>query len=89
MTSSAEKLYASLSQSPFGRKRDEVERMVKGFGFVIVSGRGPHDSIEHPEYPSLRLPLPRHATLHVRIVRLAIELVDEYRALQNKKEQQS
>ncbi len=85
MTSSAEKLYASLSQSPFGRKRDEVVRMVQGFGFVVVSGRGPHDSIEHPDYPVLRLSLPRHATLHVRIVRLALDLIDEYRTLQEKK----
>jgi hypothetical protein len=86
MTPRAEKLYASLSQSPHGRKRVEVDRMLKAYGFVIVSGRGPHDSAEHPEYPILRLALPRHVTLHVRIVRLALELVDELLKLRSGQE---
>lgn len=86
MTPRGEKLYDSLSQSPAGRKRVEVERMLKAFGFVIISGRGPHDSVEHPDFPILRFPLPSHATLHVRIVRLALELVDELRTLQSGQE---
>lgn len=64
-----------------GFKRKELESLYTAFGFIIKSGRGPHDKVYHPDYPQLITWLPRHKELGEYNVDNAIKLIDRLQKL--------
>lgn len=75
MPTTAEKLLdrAKIGQSNW--KRQEIDRLFKGFGFTIRSGRS-HDIVSHPDHPDLRQTLPRHRKVKPVYVRNAVRLIE-------------
>ncbi len=75
MPSSADKLYEKAKKTHSGWKRQEIDRLYKGFGFIIRHGSS-HDIVSHPDYPNLRETLPRHGTMKPIYVRRAVRLIN-------------
>ncbi len=75
MTSKAHKLLERMKQSKTGWKRQDLDKLYVGFGFIIQHGSN-HDIVKHPQYPQLRTTLPRHNYLARGYVDYAIKLVD-------------
>lgn len=88
MPSKAEKLLAKMRKSPKNWKRQDLETLYVGFGFIIKSSRGPHDKVVHPEFPVLITSLPRHKELAVYNITQAINLVDRLIILKKAKEEE-
>jgi hypothetical protein len=90
MPSKAEKLLARMRQTQTGWKRADLDSLFEGFGFVIISGRGPHDKVSHPDFPEI-LPtsLPRHSRVHEYIIKQAIKLIDKLEVLKRKRENEN
>ena len=86
MPSKASKLLEQMRQKKSGWKRHDLERLYKGFGFVIKAG-GSHDKVTHPEFPELITSLPRHGRIHEYMVIQAIKLIDKLEKLRAEKEQ--
>lgn len=84
MPPKAEKLLAQMRQSTKNWKRHDLETLYKGFGFIIQSGRGPHDKVYHPDFPALVTALPRHKELANYQITQAIGLIDKLLALKKK-----
>ena len=82
MTSKAEKLLEKMRQSPNNWKRNDLESLYTGFGFIIVNSRGPHDKVFHPNYPVLITSLPRHTELGIYNIRQAIKLIERLKLLE-------
>lgn len=82
MSDKAEKLLEKLRANKKGVTRVELERLYKGFGFVISSGKGPHDSVTHPDFPMLYTSLPRHRKLLKYNVVQAVRLIDRLKELE-------
>lgn len=89
MPKKREKLLEQLRESQKGRKRADLVSMYKGFGFTIQSATGGHDKVTHPDFPSLITSLPRHRDVLPYLVREAVKLVDELKALQRQKEEEA
>jgi hypothetical protein len=85
MASSAEKLLERAKQSQSGWKRQELDRLYEGFGFIIRHGRN-HDIISHPEHPDLREIVPRHRKVKPPYVRAAVKRISELLSRQEKGE---
>lgn len=64
-----------------GWHRQELVSLYDGFGFIIKSGRGPHDKVFHPDYPELITWLPRHNKLHEYNIEQAVKLIDRLQKL--------
>lgn len=88
MPSKAEKLLALMRQSKKNWKRKDLETLYEGFGFIIKSGRGPHDRVSHPDYPVLFTSLPRHRELANAYITQAIDMIDQLLALQKAKNEE-
>lgn len=85
MTSKAEKLLEQMRLSKNNWSRADLDRLYKGFGFVITHG-SKHDVVKHPGFPELRATLPRHTFLAKGYVEQAIKLVDKNNELQKSEE---
>jgi hypothetical protein len=83
--SEATKLLERARHSKVGWKRNEIDRLYKGYGFVIKPGAN-HDKVYHPDFPQLITSLPRHNRVHEYIVGQAIKLIDRLNQLQSEKE---
>jgi len=86
MPSKASKLLERARRSKNGWTRDEIDRLYKGYGFIIESG-GNHDKVTHPDFPQLITALPRHKRVASYIVRQAIQLIDRLTELQDEEEE--
>jgi predicted RNA binding protein YcfA (HicA-like mRNA interferase family) len=75
MTSKAQKLLERMRQSKASWKRDDLDRLYEGFGFVISHGKS-HNIVKHPDFPELRATLPRHNYLAKGYVEYAVKLID-------------
>ena len=76
MTSKAEKLLEQMRNSKSNWKRADLDKLYKGFGFIISHGTN-HDIVKHPDFPLLRTTLPRHRELARGYVEFAVKLVDK------------
>lgn len=85
MTSSAKKLYERAKRRPNGWRRQEIDRLYYGFGFIIRSGSS-HDIVSHPDNSYLRETLPRSNDVKPVYVRRAVRLID---TLMNQQESNS
>lgn len=85
MTSKAQKLLERMKQSKAGWKRNDLDKLYTGFGFIISHG-GSHDIVKHPDFPQLRATLPRHNYLAIGYVEFAIKLVDMLLEMQKEKD---
>ncbi len=83
MTSSAQKMLEKMRLSKSGWKRADLDRLYKGFGFIMTHGAS-HDIVKHIEYPQLRTTLPRHNDIAKGYVQEAIRLIDSLLELQEK-----
>ena len=84
MPKKASKLLEQLRNSKAGKKRKDLDKLYIGHGFEIVSGKR-HDVVKHPDHPSLRTVLPRHAKeLAKKYVSIAVDLVDTLKALEQR-----
>lgn len=75
MPTSAEKLLTKAKNTQSGWNRQEIDRLYKGFGFIIRHGSN-HDIVSHPDYPNLRETLPRHGIIKPVYVRRAVRLIN-------------
>lgn len=74
-----------MRQNSNNWKRRDLESLYLGFGFIIKTGRGPHDKVYHPDFPFLVTSLPRHRKLAKVYVTIAVDLVDKLNALLKEK----
>lgn len=74
---------AKLSKAGWNRTR--LDSLYKGFGFIIKTGRGPHDKVYHPDHPELFTWLPRHTKLGEYNVNNAIKLIEKLQGLKEAK----
>jgi hypothetical protein len=84
----AQKLLDRMRKSRSGWKRQEIDRLYEGYGFVIEPG-GNHDKVSHPDYPQLVTSLPRHGRAHEYVVTQAIKNIDKFIELEREKETQN
>ena len=76
---SAEKLLEDMRNSASGWGQKDFERLLSGFGFKWREGR---DRVYfHPEYPQLRISVPRHNSLRDWVARDAVRLIDKLKGL--------
>ncbi len=76
----ARKLLENMRQSATNWKRNDLDRLYIGFGFVIIHG-AKHDTVKHPRYPHLLTRLPRHTIIAKPHIKVAVELIDELEKL--------
>ena len=81
MVSKAIKLLEQMRNSKTGWKRSDLDKLYKGFGFVVKNGSN-HDIMKHPDFPELRATLPRHRQLARGYVEFAVKLIDRLIDLQ-------
>ena len=81
MPTKAEKLLEQMRNSKSNWNRADLDRLYKGFGFVITHS-GNHDIVKHPAFPQLRTSLPRHRVLAKGYVEYAVKLVERLSELQ-------
>jgi len=81
MGDEAVKLLAKARASKAGWNRKRLDSLYEGFGFIIKTGRGPHDKVYHPDHPALVTWLPRHTKLGEYNVDNAIKLIDKLQKL--------
>lgn len=82
MGANASKLLEKARASKAGWNRLKLDRLYKGFGFIIKMGNGPHDKVYHPKYPQLITWLPRHNKLGEYNIDNAIKLIDSLQKLE-------
>lgn len=85
MPTKAEKLLEQMRNSKSNWKRADLDKLYKGFGFIISHG-GNHDIATHPNYLQLRATLPRHRDLAKGYVEFAVKLIDKLLILQRENE---
>jgi hypothetical protein len=88
MPRNAEKLLEQMRKSKNNWKINDLKALYRGFGFIITGG-GPHDTVQHPEYPSLITFLPRHRKVALYSVNQAISLIDKLKLFQDEKARNS
>ena len=81
MPSGAEKLLERKQRSKAGWKRNDLETLYEGFGFVLKHG-GKHDHYRHPDYPELRDTLKRSRSVPEYNVRNAVNLIKRLKVLE-------
>lgn len=81
MGDDAVKLLEKARLSKAGWNRTKLDSLYTGFGFIIKSGRGPHDKVFHPNHPELFTWLPRHTKLGEYNIDNAIKLIDRLQKL--------
>lgn len=82
MGEEAARLLEKARTSKAGWNRTKLDSLYKGYGFIIKSGRGPHDKVYHPKFPQLFTWLPRHTKLGEYNIENAIKLIDKLLKLQ-------
>ena len=85
MGDAARKLLEKMRASPSGWGQSDFERLFQGFGFAQREG-GSHTIYTHPEYPGLRMSVPRHNDLREWVARDSVKLIDELLYLQSRSE---
>jgi hypothetical protein len=88
MPSRTDKLLEQMKNSKSNWKRNDLDRLYEGFGFIIKHG-GNHDIVKHPKYPQLRATLPRHREIAKVYVECAVKLIDTLLELEKEKEGQN
>lgn len=78
----AAKLRARMARSPGGWGSNDLDRLFRGFGFVMREG-GKHRLYSHPTYPMLRATVPRGSPLATGHVESALKLLDRLDDLSN------
>lgn len=86
MPTKAEKLLERMRASQAGWKRNDLDSLYEGFGFIITSG-GNHDKVSHPDFPQLVTSLPRHNRVATYIVKQAIRMIDRLNELRRAEEE--
>ena len=84
MSPRVEKLLERMRRSKANWKRRDLERLYRGYGFVIEHG-AKHDIVVHPDFPQLMQTLPRHREAKKGYVKDAIALIEMYLKLQERK----
>lgn len=70
-------LFQRAKTSPYGWRRDELDKLYKHYGFIIEIG-SKHDIVKHPNYPDLRATLTRGSgELHHDYVRHAVDMIEK------------
>ena len=82
MGTEAIKLLQRMHDSKAGWKRNDLDRLYEGFGFIIKKGRGPHDKIFHPDHPELFAFVPRHTKLGEYNITNALKLIERLQKLE-------
>ena len=84
MGGEAVKLLERMHASKAGWKRNHIDRLYKGFGFIIKNGHGknPHDKIYHPNHPELFTFVPRHKKVGEVYIDIAIKLIDRLQKIE-------
>jgi len=79
----AVKLFERMCVSKSGWKRDHLDRLYIGFGFVIKNGHGknPHDKVYHPGHPELFTFIPRHNKVAEVYIDNAIKLIKKFQKI--------
>lgn len=77
MGDEAVKELEKAKRSKAGWNRTRLDSLYTGFGFIIKTGRGPHDKVYHPDHPELVTWLPRHTKLGEYNIDNAIKLIDK------------
>lgn len=75
MGGEAVKLLERMRASRAGWKRNHLDRLYSGFGFIIKNGRGKHDKVYHPDHPELFTFIPRHTRIGEYNIDNAIKLI--------------
>lgn len=86
MSTKAEKLLERMRASQAGWKRNDLDRLYEGYGFIIIPG-GNHDKVYHPDFPQLVTSLPRHNRVATYIVRQAIRMIERLNELRRAEEE--
>jgi len=73
--SSADKLLQKAKNTQSNWTRQEIDRLYRGFGFIIRHGRN-HDIVSHSDYSDLRETLPRHRKVKPVYVKQAVRLIN-------------
>jgi hypothetical protein len=76
-----------MRRSKAGWKREDIDTLYLGFGFIITPGKS-HDIVKHPDFPQLRDVLPRHKFIAKGYVNDAIKLIEELERLKKDQERQ-
>jgi len=80
----ATKLLERMRRSKTGWKRNDLEKLYLGFGFIIKPG-GSHDLVSHPDFPEIVTAVPRHVKVHEYIVTQALKNIDRLIKLQDER----
>lgn len=88
MVSKSEKLFERMKNSSAGWKREDIDSLYLGFGFIIRSGNN-HDIATHPDFPSLRATLPRHKSIAKCYIKDAIENIKKLNISRQEKESEN
>ncbi|HEX9386982.1 MAG TPA: hypothetical protein VF918_11735 [Anaerolineales bacterium] len=86
MGAEAVKLLERMKASKSGWKRDHLDRLYEGFGFIIKHGHGknPHDKVYHPDHPELFTFVPRHTKVGEVYIDKAVKLVTRFQEMESK-----
>jgi hypothetical protein len=71
----AKKLLEDMRNSPSGWGQNDLERLLTGFGFKEKGKK--HAIYIHPDFPDLRISVPRHNTLKEWVARDAVKAIDQ------------
>ena len=82
MGGEAVKLLARMRASKAGWKRNHLDKLYEGFGFIIKAGRGPHDKVYHPDHPELFTFVPHQTKLGEYNITNAIKLIERLQKLE-------
>lgn len=88
MPSKASKLLEKARRSRGDWKRNDLEALYKGYGFLIDHG-AKHDIVYHEQYDDLVQTLPRHRKVQRAYVKKAVELIDRLLAMQEQESQEA
>lgn len=83
MPNKAEKLLEKMRASNKQWKRNDVDSLYKGYGFIIVTKGRNHDKVYHPDFPFLVTFIPRHVKIGEYVVDDAVRLVSRLIELRN------
>jgi hypothetical protein len=74
-----------MRKSKSGWKRKDLDALYEGYGFEIQH-RSNHDVAKHPDYPEIRVTLPRHRKVKKYLITHAVKTIDKLIQLQTEKE---
>ncbi len=70
----AQKLLEKMRNSASGWRPRDFEALLTGYGFICKGTK--HDIYFHPNFPDLRISIPRHNSLKECYARDAVKLID-------------